>query len=125
MTEGDSGVDAAECAGAAGRVYDKLAGQLAPLLGLAGVQSLFARSAKLARAATSSLAEVAAANDTATKLRACLQTLEPATASAAAAVVFGIFLDLIVTFIGDRLTVQVLRGAWPAINKMAPRETNK
>ena len=39
--------------------------------------------------------------------------------------IVGTFLDLIITFIGDRLTVQVLRGAWPAIDETAPRENPK
>ena len=54
-----------------------------------------------------------------------LQSLEPAVATETAAALFGTFLDLITTFIGDRLTVQVLRSAWPTIEETPPRETDK
>ena len=60
-----------------------------------------------------------------TKLRACLQALDPAVATEAAAALFGTFLELITTFIGERLTIQVLRSAWPTIEDTAPRETKK
>lgn len=123
-SEGSAG-DSEACATAAGRVYDKLDAHLAPLLGRAGVQALFARSAKLAQAERASLAEVAAGGEGSTKLRAHLQSLEPAIAIETAAALFGTFLDLVTTFIGDRLTVQVLRRAWPAIEEAPPRETDK
>jgi hypothetical protein len=55
------------------------------------------------------------------KLGARLQALDPADATEAAAVLFGTFLDLIATFIGERLTVLVLRSAWPTIEDTAPR----
>jgi hypothetical protein len=120
--EGDSG-SADECAAAAWRVYEKLSARLAPLLGSAGVQALFVRSAKLARAEFASLAEVATEGPT--KLGTCLQALESAVATEAAATLFGTFLDLITTFIGERLTVLVLRSAWPTIEDKTPREIKK
>ena len=58
-----------------------------------------------------------------TKLGSCLQALDPAIGAEAAATLFGTFLELITTFIGERLTVVVLRSAWPAIEETAPRET--
>jgi hypothetical protein len=123
--EGDSGAGAAACAAAAGRVYDKLAAQLAPLLGLAGVEALFVRSSKLARAELAVLADLVPAIEGSTEraagLRAHLRGLEPSAAGEAAVVLFGSFLDLVITFIGDRLTIQILRGAWPAIDLTAPR----
>ena len=77
------------------------------------------RSAKLAYAEFASLAEVAAPEGL-TKLGACLQALDPAAATEAAATLFGTFFELITTFIGERLTVQVLRSAWPTIEDTAP-----
>jgi hypothetical protein len=126
--EGNSGADTEVCVAAAVRVYDKVAGQLTPLLGLTGVESLFRRCAKLASAEYPALGEVAAIDgptELATRFRACAASLDPTVASEAAAVLFGTFLDLIVTFIGDRLTDQVLRGAWPSMEATAPRETQK
>ncbi|HVZ85646.1 MAG TPA: hypothetical protein VHG72_01665 [Polyangia bacterium] len=118
--EGDSGSNADECAAAAWRVYEKLNARLTPLLGSAGVQALFARSAKLAQAEFSSLADVAAPEGL-TTLGTSLQTLDPAVATEAAATLFAIFIDLIVTFIGERLAVLVLRSAWPEIEWSAPK----
>jgi hypothetical protein len=113
------------CAAAAGRVYDKLQARLAPLIGPAGVQALFMRSAKLAQPALASLADVAASLESSTEVRAWLKSLEPAAAIEAAAVLFGTFLELVTTFIGERLTVQVLRSAWPEIEETAPKGTHK
>jgi hypothetical protein len=109
-------------ASAAGRVYEKVDAQLAQLLGRAGVRALFARSAKAAQTELASLAD--AVGDSAT-LSARLQSFEPSVASESAVALFGTLLELITTFIGERLTVQVLRRAWPAIEEMAPRETQK
>jgi|SRR5450432_700546 hypothetical protein len=112
--EGNSGDKAEECAAAAWRVYEKLNARLSSLLGSAGVQALFVRSAKLAQAEFACLAEVAVPEGL-TNLGACLQALEPAVATEAAATLFGTFIDLITTFIGERLAVMVLRSAWPTI----------
>jgi hypothetical protein len=122
--EGNSGSSSAECAAAAWRLYEKLNARLAPLLGSAGVQALFVRSAKLAQAEVGSLAEVAAPEGM-NKLGAVLQALDPADATEVAATLFGTFFELMTTFIGERLTVLVLRSAWPAIEDTAPRETKR
>src|SRR6185312_15073698 len=78
--EGDAGTSSAGCAAAAWSLYEKLNARLAPLLGAAGVQALFVRSAKLAQADFPSLAEVATP-DGLKKLGAGLQALEPADAT--------------------------------------------
>lgn len=122
--EGARGRSSEECAAAAWRIYQKLDARLAPLLGPAGVQALFARSAKLAQADFGSLAEVAT-SDGMNKLGASLQALDPAQATEVAATLFATFLELMTTFIGERLTVLVLRSAWPTIEETAPRETKK
>lgn len=124
-TEGYSDGSADECAAAAGRVYEKLGEQLAPLIGPAGVQALFQRSSMLAQVECAALVEIAGAVEISAKLRSCFLALAPAAATEAATLLFGTFLDLLVTFIGDRLTVQVLRGAWPAIQETAPTETKQ
>jgi hypothetical protein len=122
--EGNSGSSSAECAAAAWRLYEKLNARLAPLLGSAGVQALFVRSAKLAQAEVGSLAEVATPEGM-NKLGAVLQALDPAGAIEVAATLFGTFFELMTTFIGERLTVLVLRSAWPTIEDTASRETKK
>jgi hypothetical protein len=109
---------------AAGRVYDKLHAHMAPLVGDAGVQLLFVRSAKLAEGEFTGLAEVPIF-ERSTKLRECLHTQGPAVATESAAALFGTFFALITAFIGERLTTQVLRRAWPTIEETAPLETKK
>ena len=114
---------AGECATAAGRVYDKLHAQLAPLLGSAGVQALLARSVKLTQREFPFL-DVAALEG-ATKLRERLRAQDSAVATESAVALFGTFFTLLTKFIGERLTLQALRGAWPTIEEMAPRETDQ
>jgi hypothetical protein len=111
-------------AGAAGRVYEKLHANLAVLLGSAGVQALLVRSVKLTQKQYPFLERV----DSATALRACLQMQSAAVAAESAAALFGTFFALITTFIGERLTSQVLRHAWPTIEgipRSATAETTK
>lgn len=101
---------------AAGRVYDKLHAHMAPLVGDEGVQLLFVRSARLARGEFAYLADVAIFERSA-KLREFLQARDPAVATESAEALFGTFFALITVFIGERLTTQVLRRAWPTIEE--------
>jgi hypothetical protein len=119
--EGAAG-NAGEHATAAGRVYDKLHAHLAPLLGAAGVQALLVRSARLTQREFSFL-DVAVVEDS-TKLRERLQAQDPAVAPESAAALFATFFALVTTFIGERLTTQALRRAWPTIEE-ASTETRK
>ena len=107
---------------AAGRVYEKLHAHLTPLLGAMGVQALFVRSAKLTPDEFASLAEISIL-DGSTKLHEQWQKQGPAVDAESAAALFGTFLALLTTFIGERLVTQVLRSAWPTIEETAPRET--
>ena len=101
---------------AAGRVYDKLHAGLSPLVGDAGVQLVFMRSAKLTQGEFAWLSDISVFEGS-TKLRERLQVDDPSIGTEAAAVFFGTFLALITTFIGERLTTQVLRSAWPTITE--------
>ncbi len=125
VREGAFAGGSTECAAAAGRVYEKLDAHLAPLLGRAGVQALFARSAKISHSGLASLAELGAAVGCSIELCTWLQSRDPEDAAKIAAVLFGAFLELITTFIGERLTVQVLRNAWPTIEDTAPKGDQK
>lgn len=120
--EGSAG-GADECVTAAGRVYDKLQAQLGPLVGAAGVQALLVRSVKLTREEFSFL-EVDVLKGS-TKLRASLQAQDPAVVTESAAALFATFFALLTTFIGERLTTQALRSAWPTIEEMAAKEPRK
>jgi hypothetical protein len=117
--EGGTG-SAKQSTAAPGRVFDKLHAQLAPLVGVAGVHMLLVRSAKLAGGELAQVAELPIVEG-ARKLRERLQG-DPAVAAEAAAL-FGTFLTLLTTFIGERLTTQVLLNAWPSIEDTAPGDT--
>jgi hypothetical protein len=119
--EAAAGGEDGSAAAAAGRVYDKLHAHLAPLLGSAGVQSLFVRSAKLTPGELGDLAEVSILKGSA-KLREHLQARGSVVDEETAVALFGTFLTLLTTFIGERLVTQVLRSAWPTIEEPAPRE---
>jgi hypothetical protein len=109
---------------AAGRVYDKLRARLAPLVGEAGVELLFVRSAQLIEDEVDCFAAVdLLATDGPAQLRACLSAPEPRVTADSAVILFGTFLALLHTFIGERLTNQMLRSTWPKIDP--PRGTKK
>lgn len=107
----------AACAGASGkgecvtaRVADKLRVRLARLAGIAGYKSLMSRALALARAELPSLNEVQVRPD---------GTLESFDAGGrtddadAGAVLIAHLLGLLVTFIGEQLTLGFVRDAWP------------
>jgi len=119
--EGAIGGNAEASATAAGRVYDKLIAQLGPVLGPAGVRALFERSAKLGRVESAGLADIAILESSTTLATFC-RTLDPAVAANAMETLFGTFLSLVTTFIGERLTFQALRRAWPTIEATAAAE---
>jgi len=109
---------------AASRVYDKIHAHTAPLVGSIGVQLLFLRSAKLAKGDFECFAEVSSLEGP-TKLRERLQAKDPAVTMESAAMLFATFFALLTTFIGERLTNQVLRSAWSTLEGAAPWETNE
>ena len=102
----------------ASRVYDKLHASLTPLVGDTGVQALFVRSAKLAAGDFARFATLAVLEGW-QRLRERLQARDPPLDDESAAILFGHFLSVITTFIGDRLTIQLLRSAWPLIDEAA------
>ncbi|MBK7864280.1 MAG: hypothetical protein IPJ65_37915 [Archangiaceae bacterium] len=122
--EGADGGALEACAAAAEQVYAKLDGQLSPLLGSLGFRALLVRSAKLLQHQHPVFADLAVAQSAA-KLRAGLRALEPATAQQAAEALFAGFFVLIATFIGERLTTQSLRGAWPEVDQWLVTEREK
>ena len=86
------------------------------LLGAAGVHALIVRSLKLTGAAPSSLADLDATagppRDHQEQLRRFLQDQGPAARDTAVGL-FATFFALLATFVGDRLSTQVLARAWP------------
>jgi len=114
-----AGDDAAGIAAASVKVHDRLRAGLAPLLGAPGVDALLARSAQLAARELPLLERVF--DGGAARLGERLREQTPEAASSAAVALFGTFLSLITTFIGERLTTLALRNAWPALVEPTPR----
>ena len=109
-------------ASASGRVYDLLFASVSPLVGAEGARLMFLRSLRLAKTAFPCLAAVSIKGESST-LRDCLLTESAATAADASVAFFSTFLALMTTFIGDRQTNQLLRGAWPTLDDAEPRKT--
>lgn len=95
-------------AGAAGRVCDRLRGPLARLGGIAGFLSLLSRSLALAKAEVGSLDPVRVRED------GSLDGLDTAgVGSDSGLAIVTHLLGLLVTLVGEPLTRQLVRDAWP------------
>ncbi len=120
--EAGTGGSALDWAVAAGQVHDKLLERFDPLLGAAGVRALLVRSQTLSKSRFACFGDVHLLDSTAS-LRDCLHAQGQEVALECAAVLFGTFLELLQTFIGQRLTTQILRSTWPTLDAVAPKET--
>lgn len=103
-------------AAAAERVSEKLFAQVARLVALEGSRALFARALYLANSRFPFLSAVYVDNapeQLLGGLREAVHGVEPAQISAGLAAVFSGVLGLLATFIGDDLTVRLLRDPWP------------
>jgi len=103
-------------AAAAHVVYDDLARVSAPLIGQVGVDALTGRALHLAQREYPWLVhtrEPKEAEPPFAQVVFCLERQDPAVAIEAASALFATLAGLLVTFIGEPLTVQLLRKAWP------------
>ena len=110
----DAGADAV--ATAARSAYDDLARVSVPLIGETGLNTLAGRAFHLARLMHPCLVQPHASpkpEDSFAPLATCLRQQPPIVALDAAAAVFAILAALLVAFIGEALTLQLLRQAWP------------
>jgi hypothetical protein len=108
--------DAASVAAATRRSTDALARVLAPLIGRVGIDALAARALHLAQREYPWLAKTGDAEEADGALihvSVCLAHQEPALAIQAAAAVLARFTGLLVTMIGEPLTLRLMRQAWP------------
>jgi hypothetical protein len=118
MHEAGPDADAAALAAAARRAYDALARCLAPLIGQVGVDALTGRALHRAQREYLWLARTRGpeqAEGPFAQVVRCLERQDPAVAIEAAGAVFAIFTGLLVTFIGEPLTVGLVRKAWPHV----------
>jgi hypothetical protein len=107
--------DAAGVAAAAGHAYDDLAAILIALIGAVGVEALTARASYLALGkypawSQTEKREVAGPFG---KVGSWLERQDSVLATEAAATMLSTLGDLLVTFIGEPLTMRLLRKAWP------------
>lgn len=103
-------------AAAARRAYDDLARESAPLIGEVGVDALTSRALHLAQRKYSWLVWAHPPGQVEgpfVQVIAGLERQTPAAATEAAAAVFATLTGLLITFIGEPLTVGLLRKAWP------------
>ena len=103
-------------AGAAHRAYDDLARVSAQLIGQAGVDALTSRAVHLAQQEYPWLVhrrEAEQPEGPFAQVVVCLKRQDPVVASEAAGSVLATLALLLVTFIGESLTMQLLRKAWP------------
>ena len=109
-----SAAGAADLAAAAQRAYDDLARASAPLIGQVGVDALTGRTLYLAQQKYPWLARTREPDQwkgAFAQIVFCLERQDPAVATDAAGLVFGTFIGLLVTFIGEPLTEGLLRQA--------------
>lgn len=104
--------DAAAVAKAARQAYDDLTGVLVPLIGQVGIEALTTRAMHLAQIDYQSDNGVEAEKLASGQIRHWLERQDPATASDAAATMLSALGGLLVTFIGEPLTMRLLRKAW-------------
>ncbi len=115
-----------EQASATVRVVETLVNNLSPLVGSIGSQAILGRSLTLtARAFPCYAAVRGAGQDLLNSVGACLRTQEPDVAMNATAALLTAYLELLSTFIGERLTVQLLQDAWPDISIPLPQERHE
>jgi hypothetical protein len=121
----DAGATALAAAGR--RTYDDLARVSTPLIGQVGVDALMRRALHLAGRRHPWLVESRDAGypgEPTADVLVKLEHQDPAVATEGAAAVFATFLELLVTFIGEPLTMHLLRRAWPgAFSDASAEET--
>ena len=103
-------------AAAAQRAYQDLARVSAPLIGQVGVDALTGRALHLAQREYPWLVSTLEPEQDGGPLASVIVNLgrqDPAVATKAAGSVFATFAGLLVTFIGEPLTADLLRRAWP------------
>ena len=114
--EAGADADAKALAAAVLRVSDALGGQLAVLIGAGGVRALAARSLHIGQRTFPWLAEDQESPDGPfAQLALSMERQEPGVATEAAAAVLATLAGLLVTLIGETLTMGVLRAAWPSV----------
>jgi hypothetical protein len=128
VRHGGPGAGADEIAAAAHRAYDDLARVAAQLIGQAGIDALTGRAVHLTQNTYPWLVhrrEPGQPHGAFAQVVACLRGQDPVVATAAAGAVLTTLTTLLVRFIGESLTTQLLRKAWPDAVSAASAEEHK
>jgi hypothetical protein len=114
-----------EVAASAVRVYTRLLTCLSAILGEAGGIGLFRRSLRLTEATFPFFSAARDANleTLLSSVSICLQTQRAEVALEASVELLAIHIELLATFIGPRLTEQLLQEAWPHLRTSASEES--
>jgi hypothetical protein len=115
LTLEDGSADAPAAAAAARRAYDDLAVVLVPLIGQVGVDALTARASHLVQREYPSdkAGDTEQSGEPFTQISFWLERQDPSLATDAAAALLSTLGGLLVTFIGEPLTMRLVRQAWP------------
>lgn len=108
--------DSLAVAAAARQIHGDLTAVLAPLISATGVEALMARAFDLAKREFPTGEQSGGngpTNEPFTQVSLWLESQLPTAATDAAAAVFATFATLLTTLIGEPLTMQFLRKAWP------------
>ncbi len=108
---------------AAGRVFDKLSQRLAELITPVGSEALLRRAVHLSRLEFPFLAGGQLLPNTdplIDRLRDAAATVDPSQAQAGLLAVLGTLVALLDSFIGNDLTLRLLRDVWPELALMNP-----
>ena len=114
--EAGTGASAQVIADAALRLWERLAEQLVPLIGDAGVAAICARSLHLTQRNVPGLAPARApahGDAPCALLEVSLAQREPAVATDAAVALLATSSELLALFLGESLTTRLLHEAWP------------
>jgi len=95
------------------RAFDKVRQPVGTLAGVAGFRVLLMRALTLGKAQSAPLTVISVQQDGSLK---GFNELSPQVASEAGLVLMTELLGLLVAFIGDALTMQIVRNAWPELN---------
>lgn len=108
--------DSLAVAAAARQIHGDLTAVLAPLISATGVEALLARAFDLAKREFPTGEQSGGngpPNDSFTQVSLWLEWQIPTAATDAAAAMFATFAELLTTLIGEPLTMQYVRKAWP------------
>jgi hypothetical protein len=106
----------AQSVATATRLYEKLARHVAPVVGEAGFEALFLRSIKITKSTFVCLQELRTTGAAQEVLRQFFEHLENQESAVVASITETLMATLVstlCTFIGEGLTWQLLRNAWP------------